>query len=242
MAQNRSTAVMQRRRPTPPDALEYFPTQPWAVRALCEFLASIGEPLAKLGCWEPTCGEGFMADALAEYFGRVEATDVWRYSDDHAICDFLAAPAGRRADWVVINPPFKPALRFIEAGLQHCRRGVAAVMRISALEGGERHDELFAVHPPAWVLVYSERVVMLEGRLIEDGKPDPFNLDEQGQPKKASSATSYCCIVWIPGEHETRLRLTGKVRDRLKRAGDYPAYAEQWAKIAGEAPLLEGLE
>lgn len=38
--QNRSTAVMQQRlRDDVPDPLDYFPTPPWATRALCEWLA-----------------------------------------------------------------------------------------------------------------------------------------------------------------------------------------------------------
>ena len=61
MASNRSYAVMQQRI-EPPDSLDYFPTPPWAARALCEFLASPapeggGEDLRGQTCWEPAAGE-----------------------------------------------------------------------------------------------------------------------------------------------------------------------------------------
>ena len=41
MSQNRSSAVMAQRK-EPPDSLDFFPTPPWATRALCERLASEG--------------------------------------------------------------------------------------------------------------------------------------------------------------------------------------------------------
>ena len=231
--QNTSTAVMQRRRPTPPGALEYFPTQPWAVRAVCEFLIGLGEPLGSLDCWEPTCGEGFMARPLDEYFRRVRATDVFRYGPDHGICDFLAAPSDMFASWVFMNPPFRPAQRFIAQGLDRAKRGLCVILRTAILEGGDRYEGLFEQFPPSYALIFTERVVMLEGRLIKANAPDPFNLDpDTGQPRKASSATSYCCLIWIHGQSDTRLRLTGRVREKLERESDYPDYAEQWAKIA----------
>lgn len=67
MSANRSTAVMQRRR-VAPDGLDYFPTPPFATRALCEFLESEGQVLAGLSCWEPACGELHMVRPLAESF------------------------------------------------------------------------------------------------------------------------------------------------------------------------------
>jgi hypothetical protein len=54
----------------PSDSLDYFPTPPWATRALIE------KVLPQVACrdtgrqiaWEPACGEGHMAEVLAEYF------------------------------------------------------------------------------------------------------------------------------------------------------------------------------
>lgn len=239
MTQNRSTAVMQRRAPAP-DALDYFPTPPWATRALCEFLREQGEVLDAQTCWEPACGEMHMARPLAEYFHHVEATDVHRYSDEHAICDFLMeAIVHRRAHWIVTNPPFLIADQFIRAALRRSMRGVAMLVRGAYTEGEERHREVFAKHPPAYVLQFAERVPMFRGRLVRTGAPDPFNLDPAtGEPRKASTATSYCWLIWIHGQTDTRHRWIGKSRTRLEREGDYPAYAEQWAAIKGEGSLL----
>lgn len=223
MSQNRSTAVMQRRAAAP-DALDYFPTPPWATRALCEFLSSRGEPLGALTCWEPACGEMHMARPLAEYFDSVLATDVHRYSLDHGICDFLN-PFARPSpvSWVITNPPFLLAEQFIVQAMSVASRGCAMLVRTAFLES-ETRAGLFSEYPPTWVLPFAERVVMLRGRLVRTGELDPFSEPVDGRLRKASTATSYCWIVWIDGQTDTRLRWIGKSRLRLERADDYPDY------------------
>jgi hypothetical protein len=59
-------AVMAQRR-EPPDALDYFPTPPWATRALFEHvLPALG--IDGVGTvWEPACGEGHMAAVIGEF-------------------------------------------------------------------------------------------------------------------------------------------------------------------------------
>ena len=69
--QNTSSAVMAQR-VEPPDSLDYFPTPPWATRALIEHvivpdLCPAGD-VYTASVWEPACGEGHMARPLAEYF------------------------------------------------------------------------------------------------------------------------------------------------------------------------------
>ncbi|WP_408586551.1 hypothetical protein [Novosphingobium sp.] len=220
--QNRSTAVMQRR------LRDDVPDPPWATRALCEFLIErASEPLDMFRAWEPACGEGHMARPLAEYFESVTATDVYRYAEDHGIYDFLGdAPAFCEADWIITNPPFLVGGRFVEKALTRARQGVAIFARSAFTESEGRYAELFSPPvAPAYVLTFCERVVLLKGRLVQSGSPDPFNLDEDGKPKKASSATSYSWIIWMPGCHDTRHRwIAPGTRKRLERAGDYPAY------------------
>ena len=60
------TAVMARRR-EPPDALDYFPTPPWATRALFRHVLPALGIDAIGGVWEPACGEGHMAAVIAEF-------------------------------------------------------------------------------------------------------------------------------------------------------------------------------
>lgn len=240
MSANRSTAVMQRRHPAP-DALDYFPTPPWATRALCEFLRERGEVLDAQSCWEPACGEMHMARPLGEYFDRVEATDVFRYSLEHGICDFLTPGSVRHAHWIVTNPPFTLAQQFVEKGLSVAMRGVAMLVRSAFIEGDERHRELFSKLPPSYMLQYVERVTMLQGRLIRTGALDPFNPDDAtGEPRKAASATSYCWLIWVHGQSDTRLRWIPKCREKLERPGDYPAYRERWDALAAARAERDG--
>lgn len=242
MTANRSPAVMAQRAPAP-DALDYFPTPPWATRALCEWLLARGEPLSSFRAWEPACGEMHMAHALAEYFEDVRATDVHQYGNN-GLCDFLMldtyAPWAP-VEWIITNPPFLVAEQFIATARRHARRGVAMLVRTNFLEGQDRHRNIFTgEHQPSHVLQFAERVGMFQGRLIEVGKPDPFNLDEKGKPRKAATATSYCWLLWLPGHanRPTELHWIAPCRTQLERPGDYPAYPEQWAKIA---PATGGL-
>jgi hypothetical protein len=234
MTQNRSTAVMQRRQPAP-DELDYFPTPPWATRAACEWISGeIGEDLSWQTVWEPACGEMFMVLPLREYFERVIATDIYRYSPQHAIHDFLArGPAFAHPDWIFTNPPFRVAAQFIGRARQLAKRGVVMFVRGAFTEGDERYQELFRPEVrPSYVVTYCERVVLLRGRLIRSGYPDPFNIDEDTlEPRKASTATAYSLVIWLPGQHDTRHRWIPACRPRLERDEDYPAYEEQWTLL-----------
>lgn len=233
-----SSAVMQRRI-EPHDSLEYFPTPPWATRAVCRFLGDeLGEHLAEQRAWEPCCGELHMARPMAEAFAQVHATDVFRYSGEHGIHDFLdalAPPPVLVADWIFLNPPFLVAERFISRARRLARRGVAVFVRSAFTESEGRFDPLFSPeNRPSYVLTFCERVVLLKGRLIAGGKPDPFNLDDDGNPKKASSATAYAWLIWQPGQHDTRHRwIPPGTREQLERPGDYPDYTHLFPATEG---------
>jgi hypothetical protein len=198
MTQNTSHAVMAQR-VEPHDSLDYFPTPPWATRALCEQLGDT----RTLTAWEPACGEGHMAAALADYFGEVFASDVHDYGGNE-VSDFLW-PTDRTADWIITNPPFRLAQEFALTGLERAREGVALLVRTAFLEGVGRYRDLFARKPPALILQFTERVPMHKGRLVENG----------------STATAYCWIVWRNGETDTRMRWIAPCRRRLERDGDY---------------------
>lgn len=237
-----SRAVVERRAHEAPDELEYFPTQPWAVRAFCEWLTENGGfDLSTMTCWEPACGELHMVKPLRESFGKVRATDVHRYGQNHGLADFLVE--GRTlppAEWIITNPPFPEAANFVDVALEKASRGVAMLVRSSWLEGSGRYAELFKDRPPSYVVTSTERIVMLQGRLIRTGAPDPFNLDDKGKPRKATTATSYSWAVWVrwggrEWDHDTRHRWIGPCRQRLERDSDYPDYSAQLAEIEARA-------
>lgn len=237
MSQNASHAVMAQRHEAP-DSLDYFPTPPWATRALVEHLNTWGD-VSRDSVWEPACGEGHMARPLAESFAQVVASDIHDYGHG-AVYDFLGAgslleeaPPISDPDWIITNPPFNRAAEFALRAAEVAREGFALLVRTSFLEGGTRYEELFSQHPPEWILQFSERVIMTKGRLLDPGK---LYWDEQAQrSKRPSSATSYCWIVWVqPTDSGVRMRpwhpshfpafcWIPPCRRRLERPGDYDA-------------------
>jgi len=61
--------------------------------------------------WEPACGEGHMAKVLKEYFGRLDASDIFPFGYGE-VMDFLAPQAVRDTAWIITNPPFRLVERF----------------------------------------------------------------------------------------------------------------------------------
>src|SRR5690242_15669255 len=101
MTQNTSHAVMAQRA-EPNDSLDFFPTPPWATRALCEYLRACDPLLSAKTCWEPACGEGHMARPLSEYFELVYSSDVHPYGFG-AQRDFLFPGDDPLFDWIITN-------------------------------------------------------------------------------------------------------------------------------------------
>lgn len=204
MTQNRSTAVMQRR-VEPHDSLDDFPTPPWATRALLKRLFG-PLPTAHLSAREPAANRGHMVRPLREWFGTVEASDIFDYGVGFPQADYLFGPLPSEVDWTITNPPFRLARQFIERALMTSSRGVAVIVRTAFLEGVSRYNGLFAHHPPSQILQFSERVVMHKGKLSPNG----------------STATAYCWIVWERGAKGTEFDWIRPCRKMLERPGDYP--------------------
>lgn len=175
-------AVMNSRLPSSDD-LEFFPTPPWATRALCTFLDRRG--LARGTCWEPCCGQGHMVHALREYFEYVAGSDVFDYGKGFPVVDALD-PATKvpPVQWVISNPAFtmaeRIALKVLDAPTFP---SLALLVRSNWAEGETRFHKVFAKRRPTWILQFSERVPMIEAAW------DP----------EASTATAYAWFVWARG-------------------------------------------
>ena len=214
MAQNTSTAVMQRRVEAP-DSFDLFRTPPWSTRALVEMLERLGAPNLGGSCWEPACGPGDMSRVLGDRFASVRASDVFDHGGGHEVQDFTdpdLRPAGE--DWIVTNPPFRLAAEFVFQARRLAFAGVALLVRSAFMEGGTRFAWLFDPCPPTWQLQFVERVPMHKNTLT----------------RGASSATAYSWLVWCL-DRSRPLRLNGlsctqtvwipPCRKRLERWGDY---------------------
>ncbi|MEC9346084.1 MAG: methyltransferase [Pseudomonadota bacterium] len=203
------------------DSLDFFPTPPWATRALIEHVLVGGgwrkDQLAEHVCWEPACGADHMVNPLAEYFAEVIGTDV----HDHGpalLHDFLMpflppiVKARPGPHWIITNPPFRLGQQFILRALEIASEGVCMLVRTQFLEGIQRHQELFLPHPPLMVAPFVERVPMVKGRL----------------DRGASTATAYAWLVWAGRRAspkrfstDTKLRWIPACRRALERDEDY---------------------
>jgi hypothetical protein len=178
------------------DALDYFPTPPWASRALVnDVLPQLGVAFHTAGMtlWEPAAGGGHMVEALRPYFLEVFASDVYDYGYGYAVGSFIGqgpdvARCPFRPDLIVTNPPFNKALEFAERALETARVGVALLVRSAWAEGSERYRTLFKDRPPSMIAQFVERVAMVKGRW------DP----------EASTATSYAWFIWRKADRSGR--------------------------------------
>jgi hypothetical protein len=204
--QNKSHAVMNQRL-EPPDSLDDFPTPPWATRALIEHVIGKRRSLSDRSCLEPACGAGHMAKVLSEYFAKVTASDIHNYGYGEQR-DFLSAPLPISTwDWIITNPPFRLAEEFVIRSFEIAREGVAILARTVFIESVGRYEKLFKLNPPTIYAQFSERVPMLRGRL----------------EKRATTATSYCWLIWEKSEkiEHPKLVWIPPCRKRLERESDY---------------------
>jgi hypothetical protein len=203
--QNTTHAVMSQRVEAG-DSLDYFPTPPWATRALIEHV--IGQDkVSGLTCLEPACGAGDMSKPLKEYFDDVKSSDAYDYGYG-PVRDFLSYPYETNAvDWVITNPPFRLAEAFVCRSFDVARQGVAMLVRTVFLESVGRYNRLFVNNPPSIFAQFVERVPMVKGRLDQ----------------KATTATGYAWLVWeLDIVSQPRLAWIPPCRRDLERAKDYP--------------------
>jgi hypothetical protein len=223
-----SSAVMAARAPDQVEAddpqtalyrqLEFFPTPPWAARAGAELVRFLDPEACRI--WEPACGQGHMVGGLMDYGFMIRASDIHSFGFGEVL-DFLQEQPDEEpsCDWIFTNPPFKTAAEFVRLGLKRARRGVALLLRIQFLEGGERYQVLHGPEPLTTVAVFAERVPMTLGRW------DP----------KSSTATGYAWFVWMKGAKPRPLM---GIQPGAKRRLTRPDDASRWG-ARSEALLLD---
>ena len=224
MTSNRNMGAREHR-VEPGDSLDDFPTPPWAARAICEHLEHTFDfDLTTKSVWEPACNRGAFARGLQDWFQRMYLTDVFDYGLEtmDAQVDFSMAQSFQPVDFVMTNPPFRLAAEFIDRALQVSQIGCAFLVRNAFVEGEDRHQKLFGKTPPTQLLYFSERVVMLKGRLGRANEIDPVATRDKGKDVKASTPRASMVAIWIK-DHE-RLPcawVPPGTRLRLEREGDY---------------------
>lgn len=207
----------------PSDSLDYFPTPPWATRALFEH-AFVDLPNPADNCWnvwEPACGEGHMAEVLREYCSDVEATDIFDYGYGDRALDFLSEEASLACpDWIITNPPFgESSLPFVERALDIAQAGVAMFVRLQWLEGVGRYERIFRDRPPTRIAFFAERVPLHKDRWEPDG----------------GTMTAYVWLVWVKGEEpRAPFWIPPGCREALTRPDDAERFTQHPVAKAAE--------
>ncbi len=205
--QNTSHAVMSQR-VEDKESRDDFPTPPWATRALIEHIVTKFGAVENQTCLEPACGVGHMNKVLLEYFETSSASDIHPYGYGEVANFLTTSHEAGSVDWVITNPPFNCAEKFVTKARTVARRGVAILARTGFLETQGRYERLFLPHRPAVVAQFVERVPMIKGRL----------------DKRASTATAYAWIVWLNSDvSSTELAWIPPCRKALERVNDYEA-------------------
>lgn len=202
-------------RKSPKDGIEDFPTPPWATRAFLHHIIGAAQPDGAT-VWEPAANRGYMARPLGEVFQTVIASDIEDYGVGYPVIDFLNGPKpsdfGMDVDWIITNPPFNVALDFalraLEPGMS--KRGVALFVRSAWIEGVDRYEKLFSVHPPTMIAQYVGRVPIVRGRVDE----------------KAATAMPYSWFVWDHHVDVTDpiVRWIPHCRKGMEKESDYAEY------------------
>lgn len=198
-------------------ALDFFPTEPWAGRAVGELIRQI-DPVAR-SVHEPAAGEGHLAYALSDYFADVRTSDVYGHGGRVAcVRDYLGPPAAMDlADWMVTNPPFDTSAEFVRTALQRARRGVAVLQRLTWIETVGRHDLFFGETPLTLKVSFAQRTQMRLGQWDPEGsgqtpcawylwlKPDVDNSSIDPRVRAAWRLKTYVGAAFPPG---SKARLT----------------------------------
>ena len=140
---------------------DYFVTHPASICALLSV-----EDLPGV-IWEPACGDGTMAETLAQHSrlsSRIVASDLvdrgYGFQRDFLETTMLWGGISH----IVTNPPFELAGQFVQHALDLDPPGkVCMFLRLAFLEGKRRRDSLYSVRPPARVWVFSERQKLRRG-------------------------------------------------------------------------------
>lgn len=162
------------RRAADTEGPDFYPTPPWATRALLSRETFDG------GAHEPCCGAGAMAGELESNGIPVTASDLYDHGYGTAGLDArnLAGPVQN----IITNPPYNIAEQMLVRFLDVCERKVALLLRLSFLESKRRYP-LFADRPPSRVYVFSERL----------------SLCKAGDIVKGGGTVSYGWFVWERG-------------------------------------------
>lgn len=154
------------------DGPDFYPTPAWATYALIDNERFEGD------IWECACGDGAMSRVLEETGKVSDSSDLYDRGFGEVGHNFLTTK--RRRKNVITNPPFHSAEGFVSSALRSAERKFALLLRLAFLEGVNRTQSIFKVHPPSRVWVFSERITFYP----------------KGAKRAGGGTTAYAWMVW----------------------------------------------
>ena len=137
------------------DVEDFYPTPPYAVKALLQKESFVGN------IWECACGDGAISEVFKNLGFEVVSTDVINRGYGEQL-DFLKSDFV--ADNIVTNPPYKLALDFVLKAKKQGRKKIAMFLKTVWLESESRYamfqDTEF---PLKTVYQFSKRVTLYKG-------------------------------------------------------------------------------
>ena len=134
-------------------ATDFYPTPREVTTAILDYLKL---PRSS-GIWEPACGEGNMVNVMRERGYEVQSGDILHGQD------FLETTNCRvESDWIITNPPFYLAEKFIRRAFALNPRGFAFLLKSQYWHSSKRLA-LFDAIPPKAVLPLTWRPDFLFG-------------------------------------------------------------------------------
>lgn len=162
-----------------PSEGDYFPTPPWATRALVKYVAPILDTVSKPGertrkTLEPAAGGGHMSRTLEEYGHEVMTVEKFNrdfepdFRDDYIRPDPYTASQIRSygPEFAISNPPYDDIEAWFHAMYADAKRGVAIMAKAQFLQTKSRYENIFLPHPPTVVGIFMGRIPFVKNRIV----------------------------------------------------------------------------
>ncbi len=144
---------------------------------------------------EPCCGGGHMLEGIypcCESNTLITGTDLidYGYKSNKALLqynlDFLSPDYPfKKSEYVIMNPPFKQAIPFVQKGLEIATKQFILFSRLQFLETEKRYEEVIEDYPPNDIYIYVDRIAC-------------YKNGDTTLPKTGSQA--YAWYVWNKDE------------------------------------------
>lgn len=148
---------------------DLYETPEWVTAALRPHMP---RPVSE--AWEPACGSGKMAKALASWCGSVTSSDIAQSQS----FDFLKAELPGGVDAIITNPPYEIAPEFVEHAIRLTESigGMVAMLLRTDFDHAKSRSHLFG-HCPAFAkkVVLTKRIVWFEPEPGAKGRSPSFN-------------------------------------------------------------------